>query len=448
MSDWEDKSLQDIAAKKKFAIVDGPFGTQLHASEYQEDGVPVIRVVNTSYQSRFDDNELVFISEKKADVLRRSEVVPNDIIIAKTGATIGKSCIFPVAYSRGIIASSCIKLSVDPKKDDYRFVARLIESFEGQQKIIDGAGGSTRTTINTKPFAAIRFRFPHKDEQTKIAEILATIDQAIEQTETIIAKQTRIKTGLMQDLLTRGIDEHGSIRSEGTHQFKDSSLGRIPVEWEVASLKSKGHPARAHIKTGPFGSALKSEHWVEYGVPVITIGALGEGQFIGSDLLFVSIKTAQRLASYSLVEGDIVFSRVADVGRSVVVTAGEFGWIMSSNLMRISLNQTLVNPRFAQLCIGHDPRIRMQIRRLVNAGGRDVANSAVMNSLVFCWPSKDEQDIIVSRLGALNVEITNGVSNRRKLVSIKTGLMCDLLTGNVRAKQLLNKDKEPIAGIV
>jgi len=44
----------------------------------------------------------------------------------------------------------------------------------------------------------------------------------------------------MQDLLTRGIDEHGNLRSEETHQFKDSPLGRIPVEWEVIALSDAG----------------------------------------------------------------------------------------------------------------------------------------------------------------------------------------------------------------
>ena len=73
-------------------------------------------------------------------------------------------------------------------------------------------------------------------EQTKIAEILSTVDQAIEQTEALIAKQQRIRTGLMQDLLTRGIDEDGNLRSEETHEFKDSPLGRIPVEWEVEKV--------------------------------------------------------------------------------------------------------------------------------------------------------------------------------------------------------------------
>ncbi len=41
----------------------------------------------------------------------------------------------------------------------------------------------------------------------------------------------------MQDLLTKGIDENGNIRSEETHEFKDSPLGRIPNEWEVKSWR-------------------------------------------------------------------------------------------------------------------------------------------------------------------------------------------------------------------
>jgi type I restriction enzyme S subunit len=78
---------------------------------------------------------------------------------------------------------------------------------------------------------------PEKEfEQRKIAEILETIDNAIEKTDKIIEKYKRIKQGLMQDLLTKGIDENGNIRDEKTHKFKDSPLGRIPEEWEVVRL--------------------------------------------------------------------------------------------------------------------------------------------------------------------------------------------------------------------
>ena len=91
----------------------------------------------------------------------------------------------------------------------------------------------SRDVDYTRSLKIFRLSTDQKPEQTKIAEILSTVDQAIEQTEALIAKQQRIKTGLMQDLLTRGIDENGNLRSEDTHEFKDSPLGRIPVEWEL-----------------------------------------------------------------------------------------------------------------------------------------------------------------------------------------------------------------------
>ena len=97
--------------------------------------------------------------------------------------------------------------------------------------------GGTRAKLNQTALRSIQLSVPNKiEEQTQIAAILSTIDLAITQTEAIIAKQQRIKTGLMQDLLTKGIDENGNIRSEATHEFKDSSIGRIPVEWEVENL--------------------------------------------------------------------------------------------------------------------------------------------------------------------------------------------------------------------
>jgi type I restriction enzyme S subunit len=76
----------------------------------------------------------------------------------------------------------------------------------------------------------------------------------------------------------------------------------------VSKLRDKSSPVRPHIKTGPFGSSLKGEHWVENGRPVITIGALGEGELLTEGLLFVSEATADRLREYQLQPGDVVFS--------------------------------------------------------------------------------------------------------------------------------------------
>jgi type I restriction enzyme S subunit len=144
--------------------------------------------------------------------------------------------------------------------------------------------------------AKLRIPLPPPDHQKAIAEILSRVDEAIEQTEVLIAKTQQIKAGLMHDLFTRGVTPDGHLRpprAEAPKLYKESPLGWIPKEWDADRLSDKRGPNRAHLKTGPFGSSLKLEHWVDEGRPVITIGALGEGEFIADELLHVSEATAE-----------------------------------------------------------------------------------------------------------------------------------------------------------
>lgn len=273
------------------------------------------------------------------------------------------------------------------------------------------------------------------ETQRWIAGLVSTVDEAIEQTEALIAKTQQIKAGLMHDLFTRGVTPEGQLRparEQAPKLYKESPLGWIPKEWEAGRLYDKRCPGRPHLKTGPFGSSLKLEHWVEDGRPVITIGALGEGEFLLGELLHVSEETAERLRDYQLDVGDVVFSRVADVGRSAAIGEEQKGWVMSSNLMRISLDRGLVVPEFLQAQLACDARVRRQIRATVNAGGRDVANSASLNRLSFSWPLKEEQERIVSRFAGLESSRLADVVPLEKLRLMKAGLMHDLLTGRVR----------------
>jgi type I restriction enzyme M protein len=120
--------IEDILKKEKYSIVDGPFGTQLHVSDYKSNGVPVFRVKNIGL-NEFINNDLVYIAKDKHKELIRSKVQKNDIIIAKTGATFGKACLFPESlFSEANITASCCKISVDPEKANPYFIAELINS--------------------------------------------------------------------------------------------------------------------------------------------------------------------------------------------------------------------------------------------------------------------------------------------------------------------------------
>ena len=134
---------------------------------------------------------------------------------------------------QGVLASTMARV-IHSEDYDSNYFFFALKGWEGYLK--GQTSGSGIPHVDKEVLGKLTlFEFP-KPEQSKIAEVLSKVDQAIEQTVSLIAKQQRIKTGLMQDLLTRGIDKHGNLRSEETHEFKDSPLARIPVEWDYISL--------------------------------------------------------------------------------------------------------------------------------------------------------------------------------------------------------------------
>jgi restriction endonuclease S subunit len=204
--DWEVVKLKELVKADKFAIVDGPFGTQLHSSEYVNQGIPLIRVDNINKDGSFNPNNLVYITEEKWKKLKRSAIFPGDILLAKTGATIGKVCLFPECFEKGLIASSCAKISIDPSKAHNRYIFYFLLSNFGYFQIIALATGSTRPTINLTPIGKVKIAIPKNiKEQYKIVEVLSTIDEAIQKTNEVIAKTERLEKGLMQELLTKGL---------------------------------------------------------------------------------------------------------------------------------------------------------------------------------------------------------------------------------------------------
>jgi type I restriction enzyme S subunit len=87
--------------------------------------------------------------------------------------------------------------------------------------------GSNYPAINESDVRVLRIPFPPYVEQRRIAEVLDTVEAAIQQSEALIAKLKQMKAGLLHDLLTRGLDEHGRLRDPVAHpeQFKDTPVG-------------------------------------------------------------------------------------------------------------------------------------------------------------------------------------------------------------------------------
>ena len=243
--------------------------------------------------------------------IERFALHADDVVITKDSETpddIGVPAVI-VEDIDGLVCGYHLAL-IRPKASVHpTFLAKQLASAPTIRYFAANATGSTRFGLAIGTIEKLDVPTPPIAEQSKIAEVLLTVDRAIKQTETLIAKQQRIRTGLMQDLLTRGIDEHGNLRSEQTHKFKDSPLGRIPVEWDIASLGSVAECVTS-------GSRGWAKYYREDGALFIRIGNLTR-EHINlrlDDLVFVQPPESAEGLRTAAQADDLLISVTADLG--------------------------------------------------------------------------------------------------------------------------------------
>ena len=290
------------------------------------------------------------------------------------------------------------------------------------------ASGSTRFGLPISAIEDTRIPVAPKPEQTKIAEILSTVDRAIEQTEALIAKQQRIKTSLMQDLLTRGIDEHGNLRSENTHQLKDSPLGRIPVEWEVKEIQELLADVNPPMRSGPFGSALLKEELSESGVPLLGIDNVLPEKFVPYFKRFVTPKKARQLRRFRVRPHDVMITIMGTVGRSCMVPSDIGEALSSKHVWTISFDEKAYSPYLACIQMNYSPWVLNHFAKDMQGGIMTSIRSETLRSTPLPVPPLEEMREIEDRLRALSTSLGVNTVLLRKLLSLKTALMQDLLT--------------------
>ena len=178
---WQMVSLDSLKACSRYSFVGGPFGSNLTSRDYVEEGVPVIRGTNLSSDREFLDEGFVFVREEKADALRSNTAHAGDLVFTQRG-TLGQVGIIPETpnFSRYIISQSQMKLTVDAKRVNSRYVYYYFRHPKTIQKVINHALTSGVPHINLGILKGFEIPLPPVSVQTEIASILSTYDELIE----------------------------------------------------------------------------------------------------------------------------------------------------------------------------------------------------------------------------------------------------------------------------
>ena len=294
--------------------------------------------------------------------------------------------------------------------------------------------GSGLKHLQKGSFKQHTISFPNDtSEQQKLAEVLTTVDETVEETDAIIEKYKRIKQGLMQDLFRYGIDENGQIRSEKTHRFKDSLLGRIAGEWEIFSIAQ----LEEMLTSGSRG-------WAKYysadGALFLRIGNLTR-EHINlrfDDLVFVTPPKGGEGLRTKTKPDDILISITADLGIIGIVPDFLDEAYVNQHIALLRIDFTKADPHWIALFLAsHAGQKQFQDKN--ESGAKAGLSLPTVRSILVPVPKPDEQRRIVTKIDSCDKAIVEEVNYKQKLLALKRGLMEDLLSGAVRVNHLIEE---------
>jgi type I restriction enzyme S subunit len=311
---------------------------------------------------------------------------------------------------------------------DTNFLFQFYRCF-GEAVAFTYSQGTKQQSLNGNIVRSIEIPLPPLPQQRKIARILTTVDNLIEKTEALIAKYQAIKQGIMHDLFTRGVDEHGHLRppyEEAPELYKQSELGWIPKEWNCVSVAS--HVDLQH------GYQFRDYDFVPNGIPVIKIGNVtSQGLDLGQ-LTYIGSERLNEFQRVIINNGDVLMSLTGNIGRVV-----EVGGLTSPVLQNYRVGKFVPHrPELTHRFMKHilsSGSIFSQLDKYANQSAQANFGKQDLERLSMPLPNScDEQNAICSFIESMATSINIEQVTLLKLCTLKTGLMQDLLTGKVRVK--------------
>ena len=184
--------------------------------------------------------------------------------------------------------------------------------------------------------------------------------------------------------------------------------GRLGMKFE---MKTKALRFLSDIQTGPFGSQLHKEDYVDDGTPIVTVEHLGNRVFTEQNLPRVSNEDKQRLSKYILKEGDIVFSRVGSVDRCSFVDSQHTDWLFSGRCLRVRPFEE-ISPLFLYyfFCLESTKKF---MRNIAVGATMPSINTKLMGEIEVSYPDKQVQEKIANLLGAIDdkIELNNAIND-------------------------------------
>lgn len=249
---------------------------------------------------------------------------------------------------------------------------------------------STHKRYWIQQYSKIKIAVPPLPEQERIVvnieELFSKLDKAVE----------TLRTTKQQLAVYRQ-----TVLKEAFDAAMEDTPPMMPIE-KLLSTERKG------MSTGPFGTMIKKHEHQTTGIPMLGIENIGDGKFVDGNKIFITPEKAKELKSFTLLEGDIIISRSGTVGELCAVPKRMEGALLSTNLMRVSLNNHIILSDYFIYLFQSKGIVLDQVRELCKGSTRTFLNQSILKQIKFPVPDISKQKTIV-KIIELRVSVCDSI---------------------------------------
>ena len=409
MNDWRKTTVGEVAT----GFLSGGTPTTKR-TEYWAGEIPWITSKWLGEKLELKDGEK-FVSEE-AVKKTSTKIVPKNSIIFATRVGVGKVGINRLDLA---INQDLAGVLIDEKKYDLEFLAYQLRLDSIQQYIEMNKRGATIKGITRDCLEQIRLNVPPLPEQKKIAQILSTIQQAIEAQERIIQTTTELKKALMHKLFTEG------LRNEPQ---KQTEIGPVPESWEVVEL---AQVIRSKLQNGAF---VKKPVTGQGYLFANVVDMYRETHLDLSGLERI-VATSGSISKYWLEEGGILVVRSSlkreGIGQNCVARGMSESVFYDCHLIRVQAEQHKLIPEFLSAFWRSDVGRNNLILRSKTTTMTTINQQGISRALVPIAPLVEQKEII-DALEAIDEKIVISRRKRDRLKDLFRTLLHELMTARIR----------------
>ena len=332
---WRTRTLGEICDDVDGVIQTGPFGSQLHESDYVKEGVPVVMPKNI-IDGKIDTTDIAFISQETVESLVRHKMKIGDIVYGRRG-DIGRRGLIGPRENGWFCGTGCLRVSlgsrvIDPKYLYYFLGQPMVVSWIANQAV-----GATMPNLNTGILRSVEVRYPRLAVQKRIAAVLSAYDDLIEN------NTRRIKT----------------VKEIAATVFT-SAASQSPEDWDTLPI----HKVYSGFFDGPHATPKPSDEGpVFLGIKNVT----ESGELDLTDIRHIAEDDFQQWTRRVVPEfGDIVFSYEATLYRYAIINRG-FRGCLGRRLALIRPNQEKIDAYILLRCLLSD-EFRREVQSKVISG--------------------------------------------------------------------------------